>query len=274
MLEKLVRFGYATKGAVYGLVGILALETAFGVGGKTTDSSGALLTIASQPFGKFLLVGIAIGLAGYAIWRFIETFLDPEGKGANAKGIGARLGYLSSGIAYSALSIEAATLALRANPSGGNSNSTADWTARVMAQPFGRWLVGLAGALAMGVGLYLIYKAYKAKFRRKMDLSELSVQQENLLVQVCRFGVAARGLVFMAIGFFILQAAYQVDPNEVRGLDGVLQAFSAQPFGKVLLALVSLGLVAYAVYLFVQARYIRLRADEVEDNIERISRRA
>ncbi|WP_347239902.1 DUF1206 domain-containing protein [Oscillatoria sp. FACHB-1406] len=268
MLEKLVRLGYATKGAVYGLIGILALETAFGVGGKTTDSSGALLTIASQPFGKFLLIVIAIGLAGYAIWRLIETFIDPENKGTDAKGIGARIGYLSSGIAYSALSIEAASLALRANRSSGNGNSTADWTARVMAQPFGRWLVGLAGAIAIGVGLYLMYKAYKVKFRRKMDLSELSTEQEKLLVQVCRFGVAARGLVFMAIGFFILQAAYQVDPNEVRGLDGVLQAFAAQPFGKVLLAFVALGLVAYAIYLLVQARYLRLKADEVEDDIE------
>lgn len=268
MLDKLVRLGYATKGAVYGLIGILALAAAFGSGGKTTDSSGALLTIASQPFGSILLIGTAIGLAGYAIWRLIETFLDPENKGRDAKGIGTRLGYLSSGIAYGALSVEAASLALRANRSGGSGNSSADWTARVMAQPFGRWLVGLVGVLAIGLGLYFIYKAYKAKFRRKMDLSELSAQQKNLLIQVCRFGVAARGLVFMAIGFFILQAAYKFDPNEVRGLDGVLQAFASQPFGKVLLAFISLGLVAYGIYLFVQARYLRLKTNEVEEDIE------
>lgn len=263
MLENLVRLGYATKGVVYGLIGILAVQAAFGMGGQTTDSSGALQTIAEQPFGQILLVAIAIGLAAYALWRFIETFLDPEHQGKDAKGIGSRIGYFASGLVYSALAVEATSLALgTSSSSGGDGNATAHWTARVLAQPLGRWLVGLGGAIAIGVGCYMVYKAYKIRFRRKLDLRELNSDQQNWIVQVSRFGVAARGIVFVMIGFFLLQAAYQYDPNKARGLDGILQTIARQPFGKFLLALVAFGLVAYAVYMAVQARYRRLHLEQ------------
>lgn len=265
MLEKLVRLGYATKGVVYGLIGLLALKAAFGSGGKTTDSAGVLQTIAAQPFGQILLAAVCIGLIGYALWRFIETFLDPENKGTDTKGIGSRIGYFGSGLAYTGLAFQAGLLAFgNGGSNGGGGNATADWTARVLAQPFGRWLVGLGGAIAIGVGLYMIYKAYKTKFRSRLNLSELDPDQQKQIVQVCRFGVAARGFVFSMIGFFLLQAAYQYNAEKARGLDGILQTLARQPFGKFLLALAALGLLAYGIYMAVQARYRRLHLERVE----------
>lgn len=260
-METLARFGYVAKGFVYGAIGILALMTAFSVGGgKTTGTSGALQSIAQQPFGQILLILIAIGLVGYVIWRLVEAVNDPEDKGTDAKGIFSRLGYLMSGIAYVGVAFNAALLAFGSSSgSSGGGNSKQDWTAMVMQQPFGRWLVGLGGAIILGIGVYRIYEAYKVKFRKKLNMSELNYQQEDWLVNISRFGIAARGVVFIMLGFFVLQAAHQSNPQQVKGLDGALYTLTQQPYGKVLLTLMALGLVAYAVYLFLQARYRRIK---------------
>ena len=255
-MEALARFGYVAKGFVYAAIGVLALLAAFSAGGKTTDTTGALQTIANQPFGQILLALIAVGLVGYAIWRLIEAFNDPDNKGSDAKGIFSRLGYALSGLAYLGVAANAALLAFGSNSgSSGGSSSKQDWTATVMQQPFGRWLVGIGGAIVIGIGFYRIYQAYKIKFRKKLNLSELNAKQEKWLVNISRFGIAARGVVFVMIGFFVIQAAENYNPQKVKGLDGALLTLSQQPYGKVLLGLMALGLIAYAVYLCLQARY-------------------
>lgn len=258
-METFARFGYAAKGFVYAAIGILALLAAFSIGGEATDTTGALQAISRQPFGKILLGLIAIGLVGYVIWRLIQAINDPADKGTDAKGIFTRLGYLLSGLAYIGVAINAGLLALSSSNGGSSGNSKQDWTAMVMEQPFGRWLVGIGGALVIGIGLWRIYRAYKIKFRKKLNLSELNSKQQNWLVNISRFGIAARGVVFMMIGFFILQAAKNYDPQKVKGLDGALLTLTQQPFGKVLLALMALGLISYAVYLFLQARYRQIK---------------
>jgi hypothetical protein len=261
-MEKLARLGYATKGVVYGIIGILAVMAAFSIGGgQTTDTSGALGVIASQPFGQLLLILTAIGLIGYALWRLIEAIQDPEHQGSDAKGIAKRVGYAISGLIYGALAAQAIFIVTGTSnqaASGGGGNSQSDWTAWLMQQPFGRWLVGLLGAIIVGVGFYRIYRAYKVKFRRKLNLAELDPQQTTWAIRISRIGIAARGFVFALVGFFLLQAAAQYDPSEARGLDGILRTLAAQPFGKFLLAIVAIGLVAYAIYMWIQARYRRI----------------
>ncbi|WP_413166478.1 DUF1206 domain-containing protein [Capilliphycus salinus ALCB114379] len=257
-IERLARFGYATKGAVYGLIGLLALMAAFSSGGKTTGTRGALRTIAAQPLGQILLALIAVGLVGYAIWRIVEAIQDPDRKGSDFKGIVTRIGYIISGLIYASLAFNAALLAIGAG-GGGGGDSKQTWTARLLSQPFGQWLVGTIGAILIGIGLYRIYKAYRIKFRKKLNLRELDYKQEKWVVNVCRFGITARGVIFMMLGFFLIQAARQFDPSEVQGLDGALQTLARQPYGKFLLAIAAFGLVAYAVYMFVQARYRQIQ---------------
>ena len=258
-METFARFGYAAKGFVYAAVGILALLAAFTTGGKTTDTGGALHAIAEQPFGTVLLALIAISLIGYVIWRLIQGFNDPGNKGSDAKGILTRIGYIFSGIAYAGVAVNAGLLAIGSSSGSGGGNSKQDWTAMVMQQPFGRWLVGIAGAITIGIGFWRIYRAYKTKFRKKLNLNELNSQQQKWLVNISRFGIAARGVVFVMIGFFVLQAAKNYDPEKVKGLDGALLTLAQQPFGKILLALMALGLISYAIYLFLQARYRRIK---------------
>lgn len=262
MIEKLARFGYAAKGFVYGLIGILAILAAFGFGGKTTGTQGLLQTIAQQPFGKALLALIALGLASYAIWRLVEAIKDPEHEGDDKKGLAKRLGYAISGVIYAGLAWTAVRLALGSGGGNGQQgSSTAQGvTAKVLAQPFGAWLVGIVGVILVAYGFYQFYKAYSVKFTRKLKIRQMSKEEENWAVRISRFGIAARGVAFVMIGFFVIQAAKQSQAAEVKGLDGVLQTIAQQTYGKILLGIMALGLVAYGVYMFVQAKYRKIPA--------------
>jgi hypothetical protein len=252
-VERLARLGFAAKGIVYALVGLLAAQAAFGIGGRKTDTQGALQTIVTQPFGQILLSLVAIGLFGYALWRLVEAVADPDHKGTDVKGILQRCSYVSNGLVYASLALTAVRIVLGAG--GSSSNASRDWTARLLAQPFGQWLVGTIGALVIGIGIYQFYEAYKAKFRQKLKLNEMSEVEQAWAIRIGRLGLAARGVVFGVIGFFLIQAARQSNPNQVKGLGGALTSLAQQPYGSWVLGIVAIGLIAYGVYYIVQARY-------------------
>jgi hypothetical protein len=229
-IERFARFGYAAKGVVYFIIGLLAMQTALGVGSKTTDTSDPLQIIVTQPFGKFLLGVVAVGLIGYVVWRFTQAFMDPEYQGTDAKRVVQRLAYAISGLSYAGLALTAGQLMVG---SGGNNSSwKQDWTARLLAQPFGKWLVGIIGAIVIGVGLSYVYRAYTAEFRERFKLAEMSNAQVKWATHVGRFGVAARGIAFGLIGILVMQAALQSDPNEARGLGGALEVLAQEPLGQ------------------------------------------
>jgi len=256
--ERFARFGYAAKGIVYFVVGLLAAQAAFTSGGRTTDTSGALQEIITQPFGKVLLSIITVGLVGYACWRFVQTILDPEHRHEDegAKAIGRRLGYAFSAFAYGGLALTALSLIFGWGSGGdGGDSSTQDWTRRILAQPFGQWLVGLAGVVTVGVGAYYLYQAFKAKFMRKLKQHEMSATERKWAKRAGQFGTTARGIVFIIIGIFLIVAAWQSDAEEARGLGGALATLAQQPYGSWLLGLVALGLIAYSIYSLVEARY-------------------
>jgi hypothetical protein len=252
-VEALARAGYAVKGVLYGLVGLLALQTALGVGGQTTGTRGAIRAVAGTAFGSVLLWIVAAGLIGYALWRLVQATLDPEGKGNDAEGVVKRLGYAGSGVIYAGLAVFALELLLGGGGSGGGGADS--WTAMLMRQPFGPWLVGLAGLVGLGIGGYQLYKAWAATFKDKLRLGTLDARARRWIIGISRFGIGARGVVFALGGVFLITAAVQSDPDEARGLDGVLQSVQAQPFGPYLLGLVALGLVAYGAYGLIMARY-------------------
>lgn len=253
--EKLARLGYAAKGIVYFIVGLLAAQAAIGTGGRTTDTSGALQEIVVQPFGKLLLSLVTLGIIGYVVWRFAQALLDPEqtGQSNSAKRIVQRIGYLISAIAYSGLALTAIRLILGSG--GTNGEATQDWTKLVLAQPLGQWLVGLAGAIVLGVGVSYFYQAYSAKFQRHFKLNQMSSTERKWAKRLGRFGIAARGVVFCIIGLFVIIAALQSDATQVKGLGEALAVLAQQPYGSWILGTVALGLIAYSIYSLIEARY-------------------
>lgn len=257
-VKPLARLGYAAIGAVYGLIGALALRLALGVGGETTDQQGALRQILEAPFGRVLLGLIALGLFGYLIWRIIEAVLDVEGKGDEAKGLVARSGYFISGLLAGYLGFAAARLALGSG--GGQGNGAQDWTARLLGAPFGQLLVGLVGAIVIGVGLNQIYKAWAEKYREELAWNRMSAGERTLADRVAKIGLVAHGIVLSMTGWFFIQAALTFNPEEVGGVGQALAELAGQPYGPWLLGVVAAGLVAFGIYRFFEARYHHILA--------------
>ncbi|HLH25223.1 MAG TPA: DUF1206 domain-containing protein [Chloroflexota bacterium] len=255
-IERLSRLGYAAKGTVYVLVGVLAAQAAAGVGGDTTDTRGALAHVLAAPFGQLLLAVIALGLAGYALWCFVQAALDCDDEGSDLHGLAARVGHAGTGVVYVGLVVWAVGLLVGANDgSAAASDPTRDRTAWLMAQPFGAWLVGLAGAIILGVGLHALWQAWRSDLSKRLHLQELSATQRLWVTRIGRAGYAAHGVTLGLIGGFVVVAAVQAQPDEARGLGGALAALAARPEGPGLLGLVAAGLVAYGLFMFVQARY-------------------
>jgi hypothetical protein len=256
-IELIARSGYAARGVVYLIIGGLAVTAALG-GGAATDAEGALTTILQQPFGEVLLGIVALGLLCYALWRVTQAATDTDHHGTEAKGLAIRGGLVVSAITHSLLAIFALSLIFGwgSNVGGsGGGDSTRDWTAWLLQQPFGRWLVGLIGVAVIGAGLAHIVKGYRARFEKYLEMDRPTLEKAS---PICRFGLIARGIVFLIIGGFFLIAAWRFSSGEVRGLKGALDVLQEQPYGWILLAIVALGLFAFGLYSLIEARYRRI----------------
>ncbi len=252
-IEALARTGYAAKGGVYILVGVLAVEAALGSGGAE-GSRQALGTLAGGTVGRVILGIVAVGLVAYALWCAIRSALDPENEGTAARGVAGIVALI-----YAALALQAGRLALGGTGGGSQGGQGArHWSAQLMAEPAGRWLVAAVGAAIAAYGLQQLVHAWRVELDRRLDLSLLSARARGWIVRASRFGLAARGIVFGLIGAFFVTAAVNRSPGQARGLGGTLRALQGQPYGPWLLAVVALGLIAYGVYNLVRARYRRM----------------
>jgi hypothetical protein len=251
--ELLARAGFVARGVVYGVIGILAIKLAIGAGGKTTNQSGALKTIAHQPFGKVLLIFVAIGLAGYSLWRLLHALL---GHGPDTSDSAfERLGAFGSGIVYAAICAVAVKILLG---SGGNSSNASKTAGGVLGWPAGTWIVGLAGAVLIGIGIYQGYRGISTDFLKDSKTEEMSSKTKAWIKWIGMFGHLARMVVFGLVGIFLIKAAIDFNPRKAVGLDGALSKLAHEPYGPVLLGIVATGLVAFALYSLSDARYRRI----------------
>jgi hypothetical protein len=253
------RVGFAARGAVYVMVGWLALKAAVGIGAAgVTDKQGALEAVRQSPAGTALLIFISAGLLAYAAWSLIRALFDPERRGHDAGALVARVGYVIGGFSYVVLGVSATELALGGTTHPGSDAATQDWTARLLQAPFGPPLVIGVGVAFLAVAAVEFGRAYTASFQKDLDLSEVAPQR-RLVVRVGRAGLAARGVVFALIGLFLIQAARMGDPSQAVGLGGALQKLADQPAGAWLLGVVAVGLCMYGLFSIVEARYRRLK---------------
>jgi hypothetical protein len=260
-VERAGRVGFVAMGISYGIVAVLAIMVALGHGGKTASRTGALQTVAHKPFGTVLLVALAVGFAAYAIWRFVDAFLDRSNEGDDPKGLATRTGSFARGVIYCALLWATIQVLMGRSPNRGNAGSNSGArkdTSAVLSWPAGRWIVG---AIALGIilyGAYDIYRATSRKFREQLKTGEMSPTTRTWVERSGSVGYAARGSVFILIGIFLGKAAYDYAPRKAVGLDGALRKLADHSYGPVLLGLVAAGLLAYGLYCIARARYGRV----------------
>jgi fumarate reductase subunit D len=256
-LEFLERLGYAVRGLLYAVMGILVLRIALGIGGgQATDLSGSMVYLIGNPFGKLVLIVVIVGLAAYSLWGFIRAIYDPLHRGSDASGYMARLGFVSSALSYAAIVVFA--LQILAGSSATPGDSTQKTIASVLTHPAGGWLTILIGLIAIGVAIGQFIESYRATFARDLKGTEMSASERNIAVRLGRFGMFARGVTFLVIGWFLIQAGMHNDASQVQGFGGAFLFLLSQPFGHVLVGIIALGFIALGLHSFACARWVKL----------------
>jgi hypothetical protein len=255
----MARAGYGARGIVFLLIAGLALFSSFG--GGRPDTGSALTALLEQPFGRIWIVLIGIGLAGFVVWRLAQALANADGQDDDMKGYAVRIALFGSAVTYAGLATTSLMMALQmSNSSGsGGEEGLAAW---VMAQPFGRYLAGAIGLGFVVGGVVTAMKGIRRSFGRYL---KLDAHKNSPAVLISIYGLVARGLVFGIVGVFFLYAAFTVDPDQAGGMADALAWVQGLPFGSVIYAVVALGLAAFGIYNFVEARYRRIRAPEMGD---------
>lgn len=247
-VQWMARVGYASKGLVYVLIGVLAVGAAVGWG-SAGDSRETMSKLNGKMVGEIVLIAIGWGLLAYALWRLYSAIANPEHDKS-----GSRLLHASTGLINGGLAIEALRMSLFSG-SDNAGNTAPHWTAEVMAQPMGVWLVAGGGTAFLGYGVAQLVRAFKSKLDDQLRLGEIGAWKRVWVRRLARIGVGARGIVFGVIGVYLIKSALAQDPGQARDLGASLQAVHQQPFGKVLLSIVAAGLILYGFYNLVRARY-------------------
>jgi hypothetical protein len=249
------RMGLVAKGVSFGLVGALAIKLAFGDGGKATSRQGAMQTLAQHSFGRIVLIALAIGLAAYALWRFIQAWAEkPSEEDTAAKAWAKRIGYVGRGLIYAGLTYSAVKILAGAGSQQSQNAKAHHSTAVVLRWPAGRWIVGAVGLVLIGVAFWNLYRGLTRSFEDKWRVARLTPAVRRWGARAGVVGHVARFVVFGLIGVFVTKAAIDYNPRDAIGLDGALQKLVQASYGPWLLGLTAAGLIAYAIFCLVDAR--------------------
>ncbi|AEV87449.1 membrane protein [Actinoplanes sp. SE50] len=254
-LEYLARGGFVGYGIIHLLFAWIALQVAFDGSGKESDQSGALSELAAKPFGKALLVIIAIGLFAMALWQLFAA-IDGQSGEQNRSAVAERVTSGIRAVLYVYLGWVAIKVVRGANASMGDNSESR--SAGLMQHSGGRWLVGLAGLVVLGVGIGIFVYGLRKKFTKRLDTAKMPASARQTVIRLGMAGYSAKGLAYAIAGVLFLTAAVTYDPDKARGLDAALKTLAGHPWGVWLLALIALGIAAFGVFCFAQAKYRKI----------------
>ncbi|MBX7250152.1 MAG: DUF1206 domain-containing protein [Caulobacteraceae bacterium] len=255
-VETVARAGYAARGFLYTSIGLIALLTAVGLAEGAANGFRVLETVARWPLGFVWLSLIALCLGGFALWRGAQVFLDHDRQGSHLRAVLSRLGQAVSGLVYGALALSVFDL-LDAVEDRLQPHTATDQAEAIMAWPGGQLILLATGVFVIGSGIGNIAQAALADFGRRLDCPAAA----RPWFHWCgRIGYAARGVAFLPLGAFLIEAALDLDPRQARDFGGALQSLRDQPFGVVVMGLTAAGLVAFGAFALVEAMFRRIPA--------------
>lgn len=254
--EVLTRVGFVARGIIYAIIGWLAIQVATHTTQRTpTNQKGALETIDKQPLGHWLLIVVAAGLGAYAIWRFVQAYVGHGPEGGGDESAFGRIAAAGSGCAYLAMCALAVSILVGSSSGSSSPHRSA---AGVLGWPGGQWIVGIAGAIFLGVAAYQGYKGVSRKFLEDDKTEQMGPLVKRWITVSGVVGHLARMVAFGLIGVFVIKAAVDYAPKKAVGLDGALAKLAHQTYGTFLLAVVAAGLIAFGLFSIAEARYRRM----------------
>ncbi|WP_237404875.1 DUF1206 domain-containing protein [Actinacidiphila reveromycinica] len=250
------RAGFAARGVIYALVGVLAVRIAFSDGGgQQADRGGALAEIAHKPFGSVLLWLLGAALAGMALWRLSEAVIGQPGEDGDKAG--KRLAAAGRAVFYGFVSYSVLAYAVGEKTSGSGSSDkrTDDVTAKALGWPGGQWILSVAGIGVACAGVWIAVRALMRKFHKHLEMARMSERERRVVDFLGMFGGASRGVLFATAGGFAVAAAVQHEPGKSKGMDDTLRSFAHTPAGPWLLVVIAVGLVAFGLFSWANARW-------------------
>jgi Domain of Unknown Function (DUF1206) len=255
-LRFLARAGLAARGAMYVIIGWIAVQIAFGHSHQQADRTGALHSISSTPVGGILLWLLVIGFFGMALWRLSEALYGSPG--TSGRKPSQRMTALARAVIYGVIAYGILKYALGVGSPASSDTQSVDLTATLLKHPGGQVLVVVIGLAFIGGGLYLAYQAWRRKFRHDLELGQMRTRTRRVVEWLGRYGGIARGIVFMTAGIFLVVAAVDAEPQQAKGIDSSLRALAATPLGPWLLVLVAIGLIMFGLFSCCEAKWVRL----------------
>lgn len=253
-MEKAARLGFLAKGLVYALIGLLAVQVAFGAS-ERTDQKGALQTIAEKPGGSIVLWLMVVGFAAYAVWRLSEAAWGRRDETDEKKRTAKRIGSAINGLVYVFFGV----LAFKTvTGSSSSSSSSSDVTAKVLEWPGGKVLVFIAGLVVIAIAIALAIRGLKTDFEKHLNTGQMSRTTFTAVRRLGQVGYVCRGAVFALVGVLVCKAALDHKPGKAQGFDVALKSLAGAPGGQVMLVLAGVGLVCFGAYCWAEARYRRL----------------
>jgi hypothetical protein len=255
--HRIARLGLVFRGLIYFVPGLLAMGWALARHGTVMSQTGVLAWISQQPLGVLPLALAAVGFIGYSSWGAARAVADPLHRGHGPRTLVYRIGYGASAIAYFGLFL--ATVRLIFWPPARDLEPHADWTAAMLAHPFGGLFVALVGlGWIFGSGLAQVVQGVRGTFERDLVTEEMSRRERRWLMTLGRIGIVARGLVFTITGVLVVAASMRLRAHPGTGLDGALAELANFPGGRVLVGLAGAGLVTFAAYSVAGVRWMRM----------------
>jgi hypothetical protein len=248
------RLGFLAKGLVYGLIGLLAIQVAFG-DSERTDQKGALQTIADKPGGSIVLWLMVLGFAAYAAWRLSEAAWGRRDETDEKKRTAKRIGSAINGLVYLFFGVLAYKTV---TGSSSSSSSSSDVTAKVLEWPGGQALVFIAGLVVIAIAVGLTVRGLKTDFEKHLNTGQMSRTTFSAVRHLGQVGYVCRGAVFALIGILVCKAAMDHQPGKAQGFDVALKSVAGAPGGPVMLVAAGLGLICFGAYCWAEARYRRL----------------
>ena len=257
--EKFARFGIATKGIVYSLLGILIIMSVLGLGGEKAGLTGMFQFLEKGVLGKAVLLLIASGMCGYVFWRLYQTFIDRTENGFDLMGIMNRLSYFSTAVFYGVLGFTAVKILVFSK--SGSKKALEDLVSTLLNKPKGQILVCILAVIFLGNALFQFYIAFSGIFKKDIHVDGISGKQQKILLRMGLIGFIARGITIGAISYLLFKAAYTTNSNDAGGTKDAFY-FLQDLFGSVALIALASGLLAFGLFLLIKAYYRTIRVDE------------